>query len=281
MNDEIKLDDYAACLWRAKWIIIIVVLAAGGATAIYRRRQPVAYSAQALVQVGRVWNEELEDPYVTSETVNGDGFLHDLAKHLNLKPHHIRQAIRASTITGGPQRNSHPILVRIVATTSSYEESITLARSTADQVVALHDSLFTEALAPHVNYQHTLEAMLGKPHGAAGEGPAVSDPLPASQQPPIEAAIQIQRDLADVESKNTSPTATEKTHIVGSIVPGAEIKPDVVRPAALAAFTALLVAMAAALFISYSYPLRRPATPRPAESEMSSSSESHPDATNS
>src|SRR5215472_18784215 len=128
MEEEIKLDQYIASIWRWKWFILIATALAGLVTA-YAVSKPTSYTASALVQVGKVWKEPIEDLYTTSELVNSDGFLTALATKLGTTPERLKIALHAETITVGPQRASHPILVRILAGTGSAAESERLVQA--------------------------------------------------------------------------------------------------------------------------------------------------------
>src|ERR687886_20313 len=99
--DEIRLDRYVVAAWRAKWWIILLALLATGVAAFIANRQPASYEATALVEVGRVWNQPLKDLFVTAETANSPGFIHELADEIvawheqiyeeAMRPHRERQ----------------------------------------------------------------------------------------------------------------------------------------------------------------------------------------------
>ena len=81
-EEEITLDRYLIAVWRAKWFILLLVLASAGAAALLALRQPTLHTAAALIKVGRVWKEPLEDPYVTTEVANSQGFNRELAEKI-------------------------------------------------------------------------------------------------------------------------------------------------------------------------------------------------------
>jgi hypothetical protein len=236
MDDRIELNKYATAVWRRKWWILAAIVLAGLGTAGYRYKQPATYTAVALIRVGRVWKEPLEDPYLTAEIVNSRGFLEDVAHKLSIKPGQLRRAIHATTVTAGPPRATYPILVRISASTDSSEQSTRLAESVANEVVADHQEKFDQAMAPHLETERHLEEL-----DRAG-GPVANASL--------EARIKLEQDLGEIKSSNTSPTITEKTRLLGPVTPQGAVKAGVWQPAAVAAVAAGLVAVAASVLIA-------------------------------
>jgi capsular polysaccharide biosynthesis protein len=234
-EETISLDRYFAAVWRAKWLIFLAVAGAAAITAFLGFRQPTLYTASALLEVGRVWKEPLEDTYTTTEIINSAGFTHRLAEKAGLRPGQLRRSVRAETVTAGPRRTRYPILVRITATTGSFDESERLASAVADAIIEDHAQLFDLALAPRLERQMRLEEML---KGQSSE-----------------AAMRLQAELADVKANNTSPTVTEKTRLVEPVVPGATIAPSPWRNVATSALLALFATVAAAILLE----LLRPA----------------------
>jgi hypothetical protein len=237
MDDQIELNNYVAAVWRAKWWILAAIVLACLGTAGYRYRQPATYTAVAQIRVGRVWKEPLDDPYLTAELVNSHGFLDDVAHKLSIKPGQLRRAIRASAVTAGPPRTTYPILVRISASTDSSDQSMLLAEAVATEVVARHQTLWEQAMAPHLDTERHLEEL------AKNAGPAANAPL--------DARIKLEQELGEIRSSNTSPTITEKTRLLGPVTPQGVTRATVLQPAAVAGVSAGIVAMSAAVLISF------------------------------
>jgi uncharacterized protein involved in exopolysaccharide biosynthesis len=241
-EETISLDRYLAAVWRAKWLIIIAVAGAAAITAFLGFRQPTLYTASALVEVGRVWKEPVEDTYTTTEVINSAGFAHRLAEKTDLKAGQLRRSVRAETVTAGPRRTRYPILVRITATTSSVDESERLASAVADAIIEDHGKLFDQALAPRLERQMRLEEMLKAQSNA-------------SSSEASEMSLRLQAELAEVKANNASPTVTEKTRLVEPVVPGATIAPSPWRSVAISAFLALLSTVAAAILLEMFKPV--------------------------
>lgn len=234
-EQDISLDRYFAALWRAKWLIVITVAGAAAVTAFLGFRQPTQYTATALIEVGRVWKEPLEDIYTTTEIINSPGFLHRLAEKTSIRQGQLRRSIKADTVTAGPRRIRYPILVRITATTGSFDESERLAGLVADGIIEDHGKLFEQALAPRLERQKRLEEMLKDQALASSTG--------------RETLLRLQTELDEVRANNISPTMTEKTRLVEPVVQGTAIAPSPWRSVAFSALIALIVTSMVAVLL--------------------------------
>lgn len=234
--EEISLDRYFAALWRAKWLIIILTIIAGAIVAFLGFRTPNLYTASALIEVGRVWKEPLEDSYTTAEVAGSAGFLQELASQSGLNPGRLKRTIKADVVQGGPRRAQYPILVRVVATTENADDSIRLAHVVADEIIKRHDALFNEALAPHTEQQNHIEQRLKAL--STGSTPAAS-----------ELELKLSTELYEVRSNNQSPTLTKKTRLTAPIVSGLASRPSPWRNVLIAALITFITACAAAIVI--------------------------------
>ncbi|HEY6330996.1 MAG TPA: Wzz/FepE/Etk N-terminal domain-containing protein [Blastocatellia bacterium] len=264
MPEEIPLNQYIGHIWRAKWLILLAAIAAGGAVGAYQYRRPAVFTSQALLQVGRVWKEPLEDPYLTAELINSPSFLRELAPKLGAKSGVVKRSIHAATISAGPQRASYPILVSITATADSASDAATFAKVVAEEVIARHNVLYDESLKPHQDYRKQLESILA-PTGVfapsekkttdskdfgSDAAPGPHAPASAGPAPPIsEALAKTLHDYDEVRSFNESPSITQRTHLISDVAPGASSKEPVTSPAAIAAVLAALIAGAAAVAV--------------------------------
>ena len=235
MNDtaqeEIRLDRLFAAIWRGKWIIIIGTLVAAGVTAYLGFRQPTLYTASALIEIGRVWKEPLEDIYTTTETINSDGFMQKLATKIGVKPGQLKRGVRAEAVIAGPRRSRYPILVRITATTENPDESVRLAQAVADEIIAQHDELYKAAVAPHLNRKQQLEER---------QKQLSNDAIPGSR----DLSMKVETEIDEITTNSTSPTITEQTHLVESVVPGAKIRTSPWRSVIVAALIAAVALVA-------------------------------------
>src|SRR5689334_6931081 len=232
--DEIRLDRYVLAVWRAKWWIILLAIIATAVAAFIANRQPASYEATALVEVGRVWNQPLKDLFVTAETANSAGFIHELAGKINVPPKQLNRALQVEPLVSGVPHARYAILIRIIATTDNADQSVRFAQAMADEIVAWHEQIYEEAMRPHRERQQQLEEQIKKASG--------------------DASIKLESELEEVKVNNTSPIATSKTHLVGRIVAGGASKPPIWRNAASWGLLAALAGLVAALVIGHKKP---------------------------
>ena len=238
LDEQLSLDRYFAAIWRAKWLIILLTISAAAVAWFIARREPATHTAVALLEVGRVWKEPIEDPYVTKELINGATFLRDLADKTGVKPHHLKRSVRAEMVEGGARREKYPIFVGIKATTESAEESVKLAQAAADAVIARHEKLFDDAISFHLASQRRLEQRLAEAQSTGAR----------------DLAIKLESELDEVKSNNLSPISTRKTALIEPATPGAGVQPEIWRRVGVAAFLAGILGIAVALLIGHFKP---------------------------
>lgn len=243
-EEEIRLDKYLAAIWRAKWLILIGVLAAAGITYLLASRQPALHKSTALIKIGRVWKEPLEDPYVTETIINSAGFQRELAKKVGVSPRQIRRSVHAETIIAGPRRSRYPILVGVAVTSESADEAARLAQAAADEVTARHEELFNEAMRPHAEQERRLEERYKEL---------------ATQGGPRELLLKVEGELNEVKSNNSAPNVnvTEKTRLIAEVEPEAAARPPVWRNVAAAGLIAAAACTAAAALAGHFTPARK------------------------
>lgn len=249
IEDEISLDGYIRTVWRAKWFIALAIILAAGITAYLASSQPTLRKATALIKIGRVWKEPLEDPYITERIINSPGFLKELAQKNGVNAAKLKQNIRAETVIAGPRRSRYPILVSVTATAEASDEAVRLARAVADEVSARHLAVFDEAMKPHINEERRLEQLQKELAAQVGSS--------------RELLLKIESDLNEVKANNSlaNPNVTEKTRLVEEVEPEGAIRPEVWRKVAAAALIAAVAAIAAAVLIGHFMPAQSRAAP--------------------
>jgi hypothetical protein len=241
-DDEVRLDTFFRWIWRGKWLIIVLIVGASGLAALTGVRQPVVHYAAALIEVGRVWGKPLKDIYITVETANSPGFIQEVAAKTGVKPGHLARSVQVSAVESGVPHSIYAILIRVTAKTEDADESVRLADAVAEEIVARHAKLFDEAIAPHLERQSRLEQRLKE----IGSSPSDR-----------EFAVKLESELEEVKANNTSPTTTEKTHLVEKVVPGRVERPEIWRGAATAGLIAAFVGVAMACMLGYFKSSRR------------------------
>lgn len=241
-EQEIRLDSFFKWVWRGKWLIIFLVVVASGAAAVMGLRQPEIHTSVALIEVGRVRDKPLKDIYVTVEIANSPGFIQDVAAKSGIRPGQLSRSVQVGALESGAPRSVYPILIRVTAQTESADESVRLAQAVADEIVSRHEILFDQAMAPYLERQRQLEQRL-KELG--------------SQPPDRDFAFKLESELDEVKASNSSPTSTEKTHLIEKVVSGATIRPNIWRGAATAGLIAAIAGVAVACLVGYYRPVRR------------------------
>jgi Chain length determinant protein len=239
--DEIRLDSFLAWVWRGKWLIVFLVVIAMGAAVLMGLRQPESYTADALVEVGRVWSKPITDIYITVEIANSPGFVEDVAAKAGVKPGQLGKSVQVAAVESGVPHSLYPILIRVTAKAETADDSVRFARTVADEIVARHEKIFDEAVAPHLERQHQLEQRFKE----LGSSPSDR-----------ELAVKLEGDLDDVKANNASPVSTAKTHLVEKVVARRAAQPGIWRGAATAALIAAVVGVVVASLIGYLRPAR-------------------------
>jgi hypothetical protein len=235
-QDEIQIDSFLRWIWRGKWLILLLIVVASAITAIIGMQQRETHTATGLIEVGRVWGKPIRDIYVTVETANNPAFVQEVAEKAGLRAGQLSRHVQVSAVEAGRPRSMAPILVRVTATNESSEEAVHLAQLMADEIVARHQKLFDEALAPHIEQQHWLEQKLSQ----AGTDQDI--------------ALKLRTQLDEVVSNNSSPIMTDRTHLVERIVAGPAQRPGNLRGVVTAGVIAGFAGIVIACLIGYFRP---------------------------
>lgn len=230
-EEDIRLDGFFKWVWRGKWLITFLIVVATGLAAAIGLRDPALTTTTALIEVGKVWGKPLKDIYVIVEIANSPGFIQEVAAKIGVKPGQLRRSVQVAAVESGVPHSIYAILIRVTAKTESPEESVRLAQAVADEIIARHEKLFDDAIAPHLERQHQLEQRL-------------KEASPSDRD-------RLEGELAELKANNQSPISTEKTHLVESVVPGPTVRPDIWRGTATAGLIAALAGVAAACLIGY------------------------------
>jgi hypothetical protein len=247
-EDEVRLDSFFRWVWRGKWLIIFLVIIASGAALLMGLRETEVATATGLIEVGRVWSKPLRDIYITVEIANSPGFVEDVAAKAGVKPGQLGRSVQVAAVESGVPHSLYPILIRITAKTESADESVRFAQAVADEIIARHEKLFDEVIAPQLERQHQLEQRLKE----LGSSPADRD-----------FAIKLEAELYEVKVNNTSPVSTTKTHLVEKITASRAAHPGIWRGAATAGLIAGVVGVVVACLVGYFRPA--PVVPGPVD----------------
>jgi hypothetical protein len=210
---QISLDKYVSAIWRGKWLIIAITLIAAGIAWFVARSQPTTHTATCSIEAGRVWKEAVENPYATKEIINGDTFLRSVADKHSVRPAQLKRSVQADVVEGGARFSRHPIFIRITAATEDSSRSLLFAQEVADAVIARHEKLFAEMIAPRLENQRRLEERLEEL---------------ASQQSSRELVLRLESELAELRLNNTEPNS-KKSAVIEPPSITATVAPQVIR----------------------------------------------------
>ena len=238
-EEEIRLDHYILAVWRAKWFIILGVILAAGITAYLASRQPTLHKAIALIKIGRVWKEPLEDPYITERIINNSGFLKELAQKIGVSPSKLKRGVKAEVDIAGPRKTRYPILVSVTATAETGEEAERFARAVADEVRVRHEMVFNEAIKPHLDEEHRLEDRYKE---LTAQGAAARDLV-----------LKVESELSEVKASNSlaNPNVTEKTRLIEEVEADGVVRPEIWRKVSAVALIAAVLCIAAAALTAH------------------------------
>ena len=108
MGKDLELIDFFKFFWARRQLIFFGTFLTAVAAGIFSFFIPPTYEATTQIRMGRVWGEELENPYLTSILINSDTFLEKIIKELNLpiSLNHMRKGkiIETHVLEGGKLR---------------------------------------------------------------------------------------------------------------------------------------------------------------------------------
>lgn len=187
MTDTIELDTSLRAVWRWKWLLLAGALVCAAAAAGWTMVGPPRFTTSALVSMGKVMGEELEDPYAVAQTINSPGFL----AAVKTRTGNAAGSVNAEALTGGQGRLERPTLVRITASAPAPDQAVAVGQAAVDELVERHRVRFETSVASYRDYEKVL-SVTGEP--AAG----AADPI-------------ARRDLFELRAKLGSPVFTGQT----------------------------------------------------------------------
>jgi uncharacterized protein involved in exopolysaccharide biosynthesis len=189
VSEIVELDLSLRALWRWKWLVLAGAVIAAAVAAGVTSFSPPRYTTTALVEIGRVMGDELEDAFAVAQTVNSTGFQASMRQHAGSA---LPGTVSAEALTGGQGRLEHPTLVRVTATASTADGAVALGKAAVDELVATHQQRFDQSIAGYRDTEHMLAAT-----GEPATGPA--DPV-------------ARKELYELRAKLGAPVSTEPTH---------------------------------------------------------------------
>jgi hypothetical protein len=155
VNETIELDTSLRAVWRWKWLVLAGAVVAAAIVAGLSASATPRYTTTALVGVGRVMGEELEDAFAVAQTINSPGFQAAMRARAGGP---VPGTVQAEALTGGQGRLEHPTLVRITASAPSAEAAVAAGQAAVAELVARHAERYDQSVAVHREYERVLEA---------------------------------------------------------------------------------------------------------------------------
>jgi hypothetical protein len=212
------IDAALSALWKQKWWMAIAAIVAAGAAAAIASLGADRYQTTALLEVGRVLGEPIDDPWAVAKMLESEAFRGTVAEHAGTRP----PRIAADAVTAGQGRGEHPVLVRVTGSGESPQEAVAAGDAVVAEILARHKVRYEQALAVHRAHQDALAAAASK------------DP-------------QAQREMLELASKLGSPVLTRPTSQLDPFPLPRQAVPR--RIGTVAGVAALAVAAIAALVV--------------------------------
>src|SRR5262245_9306397 len=249
------LAPYIRALWKRKWFITVIVLISVAAGLTLSLREPKIYASTALIKVGRIWNEPVEDPYILTEVMNSQPFLARVSERLSSKrrPKELASALSADRLEGGKARNRYVYLIKITARGQIPDEAKELAKAASDQIIEESQKKFEAAFPAYADRSKTLKEKLDTLKTAlASTG---SSSLAALEANRLELQL-VEQQLFEAEMNNQSPLKTYRTQLAEEIAaPKALPGQNILKNLAMTAAAALAVALLGALALEFGLPV--------------------------
>jgi capsular polysaccharide biosynthesis protein len=232
MEKEVEVIDYLRAIWRRRFLILFGTVFLVGLVAIFNFFSSPIYEASTQVKIGRVWDKEIENPYLTTEIVASDSFLFKVIESLNLPltPLSLKEGkfLEVKLFEGGISPERLPQLLLIKARFSNPQKAVDFANAVSLLLVEMHQTRFEEKLNEYKNYENQLARDVGRIETQISNlekmikmeqlKPSVSAPsiilLEAQLEQKTAQSLEFKRELNETRVNNNSSIITEKTRVV-------------------------------------------------------------------
>lgn len=269
-EDEIELIDLLRVIWSRRVFIVFTTLILMAGAGVVSQILPKKYETTALIQIGRVWEKEIESPYLTKEWIFSDAFLSQIIKKLGLDttPDQMRKkkSIEVKVLESGPSGNKTPLLLSVRVQSEIPEQTVAVSEAVASLLIETHQVRFQERLHEYQVYAEGLSHDVSQIENATRElellikkqqlAPVVNAPSVILLQSQLEQKnvqlLGFKRELKDVRINNNSKIMTENTRLVSPpITPTKPVAPRVFFLISLAGALGGAAALFLAFFLEY------------------------------
>jgi len=269
-GDEIELIDLLRIIWSRRNFIIfttlILMAIAGGISWML----PKKYETTAYIQIGRVWEKEIENPYLTREWLGSDAFFVQIIEQLNLDTTadqmRKNKRIQAEVLESGPTGKKLPLLLSVRVYDEIPQQTVDIAQTVTNLLIKRHESRFQERLHEYQIYEKSLSHDVAQIENAIRElelliqkqqmAPVVNAPSVILLQSQLEQKnvqlLGFKRELKDTRINNNSKIMTENTRLISApIIPTKPVGPRIVLFSSLAGALGFISALVLAFFLEY------------------------------
>ncbi|HXF90369.1 MAG TPA: Wzz/FepE/Etk N-terminal domain-containing protein [Candidatus Nitrosotenuis sp.] len=267
---ETELIDYVLVISRRRKFIFLGTFLLVVIAGVVSFTLPPLYEATTQIKIGRVWDKELENPYLTSELINSDAFLEKVIKKLNLSitPFQLKrkELIKTRVLEWGASGQKIPVLLTIQTRSHDPQEAVNLGNVIGDFLVEDHQQRYEERLKEYKEYEKDLRFQVTRIEEQVNEleqlikkqslNPAVSAPsvilLQAQLEQKSAQLLTFKKELKDTRINNYSSLVTENTRIVSMpVLPREHINPHVVLNMVLTGMLGFFITLILAFFLEY------------------------------
>lgn len=268
--DEIELIDLLRVIWSWRKFILLIplilMMLAGAVTQLL----PEKYETTALIQIGRVWEKEIENPHLTREWMQSDDFFAQVIDKLKLEttPSQMKlnKMIQSEVLESGPSGKKVSVLLSLRVHAETPQQPVEIAQAVADLLIEKHQSRFNERLHEYQNYEEGLSNTVSRIERAIIElellikkqqmAPVVNAPSVILLQSQLEQKnvqlLGFKRELKDTRINNNSKIMTENTRLIAvPIIPTNPVGPRVLLFISVAGVLGLFSALILAFFLDY------------------------------
>lgn len=270
IEEEVELIDCLRIIGRRRRLILLGIFLPLITVGIIGFFRPPVYEATAQVRVGRVWEKEIENPYLIVERIMGDAFLSEVIQRFNLSasPQQIRKGkvIEVNVIEGGIAGQKLALLISIEARSSDPKTSVDIVDMVANLIIQESKGRFEEKLNEYKAYEEELDREvkrieeqiddLGEMIKKQQFNPTVSAPSVILLQAQLEQkSVQLlafKKELKDTRINNVSSIVTESTKLISPpFLPKYRVNSGIELKMGFAAILGFSVTLMLSFFLEY------------------------------
>lgn len=270
IEKEVELIDYLRVIWRRRKLIVLGTIGSMILAGVASFAMSPVYEATAQVRIGRVWDKEIESPYLTRELVGSDDFLSRVIKQLNLSvtPYLMKKqrTIRVEVVEGGVAGQSLPLLLSIQVRSTDPQQAVDISNTISHILIDEHQRRYEEKLKEYRSYEKELGQEVGRIEEQINDlekmikkqllNPSVNAPSVILLQAQLEQKnvqlLNFKKELKDTRINNVSSIVTETTKLISPpVLPKDQINPRIKLNMALAGLLGFFLILVITFFLEY------------------------------